>query len=102
MGDYIYFATIDGGLIDNYDVVKMAKVVHGKDFLASDFESVRGYAKTCKGIKKEINPSIKYLLEHNKKVKAIQIYRRKHEGMGLREAKEIVDKMEENLKKRAV
>lgn len=96
--EYIYFGTVDGGLIDHYEIVKMAKIVSGLKLYINDFEAIREYAKTCKGIKKEVKkPSVKFLLERGEKVKAIQIYRRQHEGMGLKEAKDIIDKMEEKM-----
>lgn len=99
--EYIYFGTVDGGLVDHYDIIKMARIVSGKNIAINDFDAIREYAKTCKGIKKEVKkPSVKYLLERGEKVKAIQIYYRQHEGMGLKEAKDIIDKMEENLKQR--
>lgn len=101
--EYIYFGTVDGGLVDHYDIIKMARIVSGKNIAINDFDAIREYAKTCKGIKKEVKkPSVKYLLERGEKVKAIQIYYRQHKGMGLKEAKDIIDKMEENLKQRAV
>lgn len=95
----IYFGTIDGGLITNFELANMAKVVGGNEIDYNDLESVREYAKTCKGIKGEVkHPSIRFLLEHGQKVKAVQIYHRKHPELGLKESKEIIDKMAERIK----
>lgn len=96
--EYIYFGTVDGGLIDHYEIVRIAKIASALKLCVNDFEAIRAYAGTCKGIKKEIKkPSVKFLLEHGEKVKAIQIYYRQHEGIGLKEAKDIIDKMEEKM-----
>lgn len=99
--EYIYFGTVDGGLVDNYDIIKIARIVSGLNICINEFDRIREYAKSCKGIKNEVRkPSIKFLLERGEKLMAIKIYRRQHEGMGLKEAKDIIDKMEENLKQR--
>lgn len=98
--DEIYFGTKDGGLLDNYDIAKIAYVKSGQIISVADIDGLRDYAKTCKGIAREIsNPSVKYLVEHRNKVKAIKLYQRKHPGIGLREAKEAVDCLERNYKK---
>lgn len=101
--EYIYFETKDSGIVDHCDIIKMAKIVSGEDISINDLEAIREYAKSCKGIEKEIkNPSIEYFLERGEKVKAVQAYRRIHVGMGYKEAKDIVDHMEEELKQRTV
>lgn len=100
---YIYFGTKDGGLVDHYEIIRMARIVSGKHIDINDVEAIREYARTCKGIKNEIqNPSIKYLLEHGEKFRAIQIYYRSHKEIGLKEAKAIVEQMEERMNQRAV
>lgn len=72
---YIYFGTYDGELVDQYEIIKMASLVSGKNISSDDFDSIRAYAKTCKGIKNEVKkPSIKFLLEHGNKVKAIKTF----------------------------
>jgi hypothetical protein len=97
--EYIYFGTTNGGLIDNYDIAKIARIVNGTEISALDFESIKQFAKTCKGIKGEIKrPSVKYLLQHGDKIKATQIYYRQYEGgITLLEARTIVDKMEKEM-----
>lgn len=98
--DEIYFGTKDGDLLDNYDIAKIAYVKSDRRIALGDIDELRDYAKTCKGIAREIsNPSVKYLVEHGNKVKAIKLYQRKHPGIGLREAKQAVDCLERNYKK---
>ena len=95
----IYFGTIDGGLITNFELVNMAKIVDGKEIDYNDLEAVREYANTCKGIEGEVkHPSIRFLLEHGQKVKAVQIYYRRHPELGLKGSKEVIDKMAEEIK----
>lgn len=94
----IYFATTDGGLVTNRDLAKMALVVEGKHVDYSDLNAIREYANSCVGIRKEIIPSVKMCLKNGEKVKAIMIYRDRHPGMGLREAKEVIDSMEEKMR----
>ena len=95
----IYFGTIDGGLITNFELANMAKVVDGNDIDYNDLEAVREYAKTCKGIKGEVkHPSVKWLLEHGQKAMAVKIYYRRHPELGLMGSKEIIDKMAEEIK----
>ena len=97
--EYIYFSTLDNNLIDNYDIVKAAKLIYGKDIFVDDYDAIREFAKNCKGIKREIkNPSVKYLIKHGYKTRAVQIYYRKFEGgIRLSEAKAIIDKMEKEM-----
>ena len=95
----IYFAVINGSLIDNYEIARMALVVSGKYIRHDDFESIREYAAYCNGIKKELsNPSVKYLVRHGFKVQAIKIYYDRHPELGLRGSKEVIDKIEEEIK----
>lgn len=95
----IYFGTIDGGLITNFELANMAKVVSGNEIDYNDLESVREYAKTCKGIKGEVkHPSIRFLLKHGQKVKAVKVYYSRHPELGLKGSKEVIDKMVEEIK----
>lgn len=58
---------------------------------------IREFAASCKGILKEVNPSIKVCLKNNDKLKAVMIYRDRHPGMSLKEAKFIIDDMEKKI-----
>ena len=99
VGD-IYFATTEGGLVTNRDVAKMAFVVNGDYVDEDNFDEVREYTKKCRGITKEVNPSIKMCLRNHEKVKAIMIYRDRHPGIGLKEAKDAIDMVEAKMKVR--
>ena len=96
--EYIYFSTVDGDMVDNYDLVRMARIVNGYKMNAENFDDIRCYAKSCKGIVKEINPSVKHLVKDGRKVKAVMVYHRRHTEMSLLDCKKFIDKMEENLR----
>ena len=99
VGD-IYFATTEGGLVTNRDVAKMAFVVNGDCVDEDNLDEVREYTKKCRGITKEVNPSIKMCLRNHEKVKAVMIYRDRHPGIGLKEAKDAIDMIEAKMKVR--
>ena len=99
VGD-IYFATTEGGLVTNRDVAKMAFVVNGDYVDEDNLDEVREYTKKCRGITKEVNPSIKMCLRNHEKVRAIMIYRDRHPGIGLKEAKDAIDMIEAKMKAR--
>lgn len=100
--EYIYFSTLDNNLIDNYDIVKAAKLIYGKDIFVDDYDAIREFAKNCKGIRREIkNPSVKYLIKHGYKTRAVQIYYRKFGSkIRLSEVHEIINNMEKEMKDR--
>lgn len=99
MEKIIYFAVTNGSLIDNYEIARMALVVSGKYIRHNDFESIRKYATHCNGIKKELpNPSVKYLVKHGFKIQAVKIYYDRHPELGLKGSKEVIDKIEEEIK----
>lgn len=95
----IYFGTKDGDLISDFELRNIAFIVTGEKIPCDDIDASRSFAKKCRGIKGEIKkPSVKYLVEHGHKVKATMIYRDSHDGISLKDAKEAVDKMEEEMK----
>lgn len=97
----IYFGTKDGDLLDGYDIVEIAYVTTGDRISLNDLDSVRNFAKTCKGITREIkNPSVKHLVENGRKAKAVKIYYKKHPGTTLKEAIENVNSIEKNINKK--
>lgn len=92
--EYVYFSTNNGKLVTNWDIAKAATIVNGKEIGGNELEQVRKYAKSCKGIKKEIkNPSIKYLLAHGDKYTAIKIYYRRHPEKTLKEARDVIEEI---------
>ena len=99
VGD-IYFATTEGGLVTNRDVAKMAFVVNGDYVDEDNLDEVREYTKKCRGITKEVNPSIKMCLRNHEKVKAVMIYRDRHHGIALKDAKDAIDMIGAKMKVR--
>ena len=98
MTENIYFTTTNGTLVNNYDIAKTA-IISGNFIDGNNFDEVRRYASICKGIIKEIKPSIKRCLRDGNKVTAVKLYYTRHPGIGLKEAKEAVDIMEAKMKK---
>ena len=96
MAKEIYFTTTSGKLVNNYDIAKAA-IINGDTVGECNFDDVRKYAATCKGIIKEINPSIKVCLRNGDRVTAIKLYYLRHPGIGLKEAKDAVDLIETKL-----
>ena len=99
VGD-IYFVTIKGTLVTNRDVAKMALAVNGDSVDEDNLDEVREYTKKCKGITKEVNPSIKMCLRNHEKIKAIRIYYDRHPGISLVEAKDAVELIEARMRVR--
>lgn len=54
MDKRIYFAVINGSLIDNYEIARMALAVSGRYIKHNDFDVIREYAAYCNGIKKKL------------------------------------------------
>lgn len=97
MSNDIYFITTTGKLVTNYDIAKAA-IINGDTVDERNLEEVRKYASTCKGIVKEINPSIKVCLQNGNKITAVKLYYDRHPGITIREAKNAIDDMEEKMK----
>lgn len=97
MAKEIYFTTTSGKLVNNYDIAKAA-IINGDTVDECNFGDVRKYAATCKGIIKEINPSINVCLRNGDRVTAIKLYYLRHPGIGLKDARNAIDEMEERMK----
>lgn len=97
MAKEIYFTTTSGKLVNNYDIAKAA-IINGDTVDEYNFDDVRKYAATCKGIIKEINPSIKVCLQNNDRITAIKLYYLRHPGIALKDARNAIDEMEEKMK----
>lgn len=95
----IYFGTTDGGIVDNLDIAKAAKIFTDADIDYEDLDRIRCVARmACKGITREIeNPSVKYLVANGFKTKAVSLWHDKHPGTTLKEAYAAVNRMEKNL-----
>ena len=94
----IYFTTTSGKLITNYDIAEAA-IINGDTVDAYNLDDVRKYASTCKGIIKEINPSIKVCLQNGDRSAAIKLYYRRHPGITIKDAQKVINEMEEKMKK---
>lgn len=98
MTDDIYFGTLDGDLVTNFELARIAKIVDGREIDYNDLLSIKAYADICRGIVGEVeNPSVKFLIRHGHKVKAVQIYHRQNPEVSLTECKKIVDDMADEL-----
>ena len=94
----IYFATKDGGIVDNHDIAKAALIVAGTKIDCEDLDEVRLFAFTCNGVCREVeNPSVKYLVANGFKTKAVSLWRDKHPGSTLKEAYIAVNRMEKTM-----
>lgn len=94
----IYFTTTSGKLVNNYDIAKVA-IINGDTVDECNFDDVRKYAATCKGIIKEINPSIKVCLQNGDRITAIKLYYLRHHGITLKDARNAINEMEDNILK---
>lgn len=95
--DYIYFTTKDGKLIDNVDIANVAKIHDNINIYYRKFDEIRDYARSCKGIYREIKkPSIKILIKNGYKIDAIRIYKRLNECTVI-EARDAVNKIEDSI-----
>lgn len=99
MAKEIYFTTTSGKLVNNYDIAKVA-IINGDTVDEYNFDDVRKYAATCKGIIKEINPSIKVCLRNGDRVTAIKLYYLRHPGIALKDARNAIDMIEAKMKVR--
>lgn len=97
MAKEIYFTTTSGKLVNNYDIAKVA-IINGDTVDGYNFDDVRKYAAACKGIIKEINPSIKVCLQNDDRSTAIKLYYLRHHGIALEDARDAIDEMEEKMK----
>ena len=97
MAKEIYFTTTSGKLVNNYDIAKAA-IINGDTVDGYNLDDVRKYASTCKGVVKEINPSIKVCLQNGDKITAVKLYYYRHPGIALKDAKNIIDDMEAKMK----
>ena len=93
----IYFTTTSGKLVTNHDIAKVA-IINGDTVDEYNLDEVRKYASTCKGIIKEINPSIKVCLQNGDKITAVKLYYYRHHGITLNDAKNVIDDMEAKMR----
>ena len=97
MSNDIYFTTTRGKLVTNHDIAKAA-TINGDTIDEYNLDDVRKYANTRKGIVKEINPSIKVCLQNGDKITAVKLYYYRHPGITLKDAKNVIDDVEEKMR----
>ena len=97
MDKEIYFTTTSGKLVNNYDIAKAA-IINGDAIDEYNVDDIRKYAATCRGIIKEINPSIKVCLQNGDRITAIKLYYFRHPGIALKDARNAINEMEDKMK----
>ena len=101
MSEKIYFATVNGNLIDNYDLANVALITTGKRIEFGDFNALRKFAETCKGVKFEVKkPSVEYLVKYGRTFKAMMLYHDQHPECKIAECRKVIEDMEKNLKEK--
>lgn len=100
MTDRIYFSTINGDYVDNYDIARAAHIVGGGSFDPLDFDMIRLIASDyCKGVLEEIKkPSVEHLIKHGHKIRAVTVFYDEHPELGLEGAREAVEHIAKQLK----
>ena len=95
---HLYFETINGNLVTNYDVANACEICCGCHINADNFEMVRSQAETMKGIKRElVGLTPEKLLDMGYYARAIQLYREMYD-VSVTEAKKAVDEMRQKMK----
>lgn len=90
----IYFGTVDGKLVDNYDIAKAAMIAYGEELDPNDHAAIRLRSAGMTGIRKEIeNPSVHYLIKRKCLYMAAKIYREKNPEVSMEDSRKIVAKM---------
>lgn len=96
----LYFETVDGRMVDNFQISSAVHIVLGKEVYYKDFDKIRNLSKYLAGIVREIkNPSIGMFIDSDAKVQAIKFYREKY-GCDLKDAKDIIEDMIKNHSER--
>lgn len=95
----IYFELENKKLITDSRIIEIA-YVHGLvEIQNDDYDSIRDYAKSCKGIVREIeHPSVKQCIINGDKFHAVKIFYDTHPDIGLKESRDIINEMEEVLR----
>lgn len=97
----IYFTTINGNVINNFGLARLAMLRDGELIASNDYDRLREYAETCKGIIKEIeNPSVEHLLRCGYRASAINVYKDKHPELSYMAVRNAIDRIEYKMKNR--
>ena len=100
----IYFELINHDLITGTSLRNMMFVVNGYVSSYNDGnESVKNFARTCKGIIREVKPpSVTKLLEYGFYHSAVRLYYKEHPGISLVEARNHVEKLMAYIDKKKI
>lgn len=97
----IYFTTINGNVINNFGLARLAMLRDGELIASNDYDRLREYAETCKGVIKEIeNPSVEHLLRCGYRSSAINVYKDKHPELSYMAVRNAIDRIEYKMKNR--
>lgn len=91
----IYFKLRDGNVVDDYYIARCHYLVNNED-IYFDTDRVREYAKTLAAIECELETSeaaIRDLVQNDRLITAVKMYRDIHPEASLLEAKSIIDKI---------
>ena len=95
----IYFSTVNGDYVDNYDIAKAFYITDGEKIDPLDFDTVRQFAGYCCGVIEEIKkPSVEHLIKRGHKIRAVKVFYDEHPEVGLEGARKAVEHMCEHLK----
>ena len=95
---HLYFETINGNLVTNYDIARACEICCGYRISADNFELVRSQTETMTGIKKEmVDLTPEKLLDMGYYAMAIQLYRETYD-VSVTEAKKAVDEIRQKMK----
>ena len=93
MEKILWFETINGDMVNNFQIAEAVHIVLGKHILCNDFDEIRKVSQYLSGIEKEIkNPSVGMFLDKGSKVQAIKFYREKY-GCSFVDAKNVIEDM---------
>ena len=97
--EHLYFATKDNDIVTNDDIARIMFLVNGRIADPDDYVEIRGFANRMKGLVKELeHPSVKFLIEHGRKITAVKVYSYIHDCT-LREAHDAVERIAEKIER---
>lgn len=95
MTERTYFETINGDIVDNYDIAKAVNISLGIKIDYTNLKEVDNVIQYCLGITGKLNnPTVEMFLNKGEKIQAIRLFYLTHPGSTLSEAKQIVEDME--------
>lgn len=93
----LYYKTKDGKYVDQYNIASAFNIVYGKSRIGNESEYLKFLWDLLHStLTFEPDPTIEKFIKAGHKIYAIRLYRDEHDCT-LREAKEIIDKMEQEM-----